>query len=61
MIFIITLLQLEVSPVDVLNRKQGARLGGISDNLKVFTFPLENHAYGPRIAFVKDSNLYYEK
>lgn len=29
---------------------QGARVGGISGNLKAFTFKLETHAYGPHIA-----------
>lgn len=49
-IFIKTLLQFEVSPVDVLILKQVARLGGISDNIKAFIFPLETLEYGPRFA-----------
>lgn len=47
---ILPLLQLEVSPAHVILLNQREGVDEISHNLQTFTFPLETHAYGLRIA-----------
>lgn len=52
LLLIIPLLQLEVSPAHVMIHvlKQGIKDRETLENLKVFTFPLDTHAYDSCIA-----------
>lgn len=50
LLLIIPLLQLEVSPAHVMILKQGIKDRETLENLKVFTFPLDTHAYDSCIA-----------